>query len=456
MVGLDLRDTTPTDPSNVSKQVNTPSYRYFNPRDESWSLCNFITYQEGECNLPTILSDLLDNLYVIWFDDRSGYWEIYLQRKDAVTGLWSSSDLIVSELDMYASRDASAAVDPEGNLHIIWNTIYGYSAKMYYRMRDSISGDFTPIEEVTDSVFNNAERPLIAIDSSGRIHFVWLDSKDGNLEIYHRIKDGSTWLPSERLTNNVLKDQAPYITADQAGDIHLIFLQGESTDLYKFYYMKWSHSTFTWSPPVILVEKTVVRTVYGPKITADRFGYLHVIWTDERDDDNWEIYYKKYSPIAPDYELYMDKSEYIGLADQISVTVVDASQNKNLFGKDELKVRIFSDTDPDGIYVPLKETTNNSSIFTTASLGYSVHFTLSASDPLIPKIQVFDGDKITVEYLDDSPLDVRQTTAYWYQFMKPTPTPSVPFNQTSLILIFLFTLLIGNLVQMFRFFIHQQ
>jgi len=310
-------------------------------------------------------------------------------------------------------------------------------------MRSRVTGNLSAIEEVTDSSIPTilAERTVLTMDSNRKLHVIWLDAKDGNLEIYHRIKDGPTWHPAYRITYNTIKNLAPHVTSDPDGNIHLIYLEGLTSDQYKLMYQKWSGTTLSWSGPSILAAVTVLHSVYGPKVATDRFGYIHVIWTDSRHDGEWELYYKKFSPFVMFPELKLNKTTFLGFADQMEISVVDASQNNNFFVRNELDVRVFSDTDPTGVELTLTETGNNTSTFSTATTGNHVQFSKAGSSPpgsLPPVIQIYDGDKLTVQYIDDSPIIAREVYGHWYESTIPTPTPSyVPIGSAAYYILFI-------------------
>lgn len=84
--------------------------------------------------------------------------------------------------------------------------------------------------------------------------------------------------------------------------------------------------------------------------------------------------------------------------EQLQITVIDADANVNPNGDDLLNVRIYSDTDPVGINLPLEETGDNTGVF-------QEHLITTTGPSKGNDVAVSNGDTITVTYSDRHPAD---------------------------------------------------
>lgn len=90
-----------------------------------------------------------------------------------------------------------------------------------------------------------------------------------------------------------------------------------------------------------------------------------------------------------------DKSSY-GPTDEAKVTVNDRDANRNPDAPDIVNVKIWSDTDPNGITLTLRESDGSSGIFEERLLFTTED--ISSGN----RLKVFDGDSISARYTDDT------------------------------------------------------
>ncbi len=138
----------------------------------------------------------------------------------------------------------------------------------------------------------NPGRKIVA--SGDTLHVVWVDSRDGNDEIYYKrsTDGGTTWEPDNRLTNNPAISGLPAV-AVSGSNVSVVFadtrdtLGSPSTELY---YKRSTDGGTTWGPDTRLTEDDRYFSFY-PSVGV-LGSEVHVVWDDQRDGSD-EIYYKR-------------------------------------------------------------------------------------------------------------------------------------------------------------------
>jgi len=67
---------------------------------------------------------------------------------------------------------------------------------------------------------NNAR--CLVTGSSGDIHLVWYDERDGEAEIYYSKFNGTSWTPELTLTSSGYSSECPSLATDATGRIHVV------------------------------------------------------------------------------------------------------------------------------------------------------------------------------------------------------------------------------------------
>ncbi len=146
----------------------------------TWGADKRITNDPWEsANNSITVGDSLD-VHLCWADDRNGIKVYYKRSID--DGLTWGNEFPVSDLPgtSYRPHIVSSGL----NLHAVWMNLLGGNDEIYYkkstdkgitwgenvRLTNDISASWLPSVRVTDSV----------------VHVVWIDSRDGNLELYYK------------------------------------------------------------------------------------------------------------------------------------------------------------------------------------------------------------------------------------------------------------------------------
>ncbi|UCG31057.1 MAG: exo-alpha-sialidase [candidate division WOR-3 bacterium] len=252
----------------------------------TWGPDVHVTVAPGPQGMPSVVV-IGDYVHVAWVDfTLMGNSEIYYGRSSDGGTTWETP-FQISNAGGFSSSPSIVA--HESDVHIAWHdSRFGwFNNEIYYRRStdDGITwGTETRMTE--DTTFSNV--PSIALSGSN-VHVVWEESRDGNYEIYYKRSTdyGQTWGPDTRLTDDTGESHSPSLSASES-NVHIVWMESRDGNE-EIYYKKSTDNGVTWGGDIRLTDdqdasQNASVVAYGEK--------LHVVWQDDR-DGNWEIYYKR-------------------------------------------------------------------------------------------------------------------------------------------------------------------
>jgi hypothetical protein len=276
--------------------------------------------------LPQIVSDSFGNIHIVWSDDSDlngvGFGGIYWRMLDASTKSWVPPVLV-----SYHTKDTgdsgswpSLAADTFGNVHVAFHKGNpGPAFGIQYVKWNGTTRTWGNMMTVSanSTKFENAE---IAVDPSGDVHVVWDDlsnfsgastyGKDQDIFYRKLIESTNTWGPIVLLTDDDLTDvhdsEVWGIAADDYGDLHVAWTEdmdqaglGYGIDL-DIFYRKWNASSGVWEPRVVVSSDPAdTAGSTSPNIDVDIKGDVHFVWRDHSDVDGagshaGDVFYRKW------------------------------------------------------------------------------------------------------------------------------------------------------------------
>jgi len=129
----------------------------------------------------------------------------------------------------------------------------------------------------------------LAAGSGGSLHAVWFDDRDGNYEIYTKrsLNEGVTWQADVRLSNNAADQYHPAVAAVDSS-VHVVWWDERQGLNSEIFYKRSTDAGATWSEDTRLTRDTAKS--HYPSIAAAG-DTVHVVWWDER--TGWDIWYKR-------------------------------------------------------------------------------------------------------------------------------------------------------------------
>ena len=141
--------------------------------------------------------------------------------------------------------------------------------------------------------------PALAHDGGGSLHAVWVDDRDGSgSEIYYaRARaDAWTWGPNQRVAPRLgnARRAHPDVAVDAWGNVHAVWLEYVGGDP-EIYHSVLSAIEPPWSQPQRVNDDRGPGVQWAPAVAADRYGNVHVVWTDYR-DGTADVYHRRLGP----------------------------------------------------------------------------------------------------------------------------------------------------------------
>ncbi len=146
----------------------------------TWEAEIRLTVDPANSWAPSLAADASD-VWIVWFDDRSGDWELYAKRSSDRGATWSA--------DRRLSHAAGASLRPSiaqrgDELHVVfWATRDG-NEEVYW-LRSTDRGDSWDDPARLTRSDSGSVKPSVAASLSG-VHVVWTDGRDGNAEVYYK------------------------------------------------------------------------------------------------------------------------------------------------------------------------------------------------------------------------------------------------------------------------------
>jgi hypothetical protein len=224
---------------------------------------------------PKLVADAAGAVYAIWFDQSPT--AVQSKRRDPVGG-WDANP---TRLDSTGSTTVfgDISVDQNDKVYAFWSESVGGVLEVVARSRPSGGGwdaNLTYVSPVDASWSGN---PTAATDNSGTVHVLWMDTRAGVNEIFHRQwHSGSGLEAGDRIVvgGNPPFSNNPQVAADSVGGVHLIWRVSPMDIGYRRYAGAWDFSS---GDSLVTVDQPgTVQTGRAFSVSATPWGTPQVAW----------------------------------------------------------------------------------------------------------------------------------------------------------------------------------
>ena len=204
-----------------------------------------------------------------------------------------------SVLGLKFNPDMSLAVNASGTAYAVWPDIRnsmtsGLDIYFSYRMA---GGDWQTNEKVNDNNLNtNQDFPAIALEGNGTVYAIWRDWRDGGPNLYFSYRPaGGSWQTNEQVNdvlgkvnwgNNDVHLPHPSLAVDPNGNAYAVWVDGRNGKLEIYF----SHRTAggPWQQNVKVNDTTTgsCQMRLHPSIGVDSHGNAYAVWEDYRNGND--------------------------------------------------------------------------------------------------------------------------------------------------------------------------
>lgn len=212
----------------------------WNPDQQEVTLALRDQIQQQESVIAGVSTN--DAIYVVWRDLRNDEGDIYAQFIDARGNrLWPTDLRINTDSGLTLQFDPAIALDGAGNLWVAWIDSRNGNNDIYAQRISSAGQHLWSDDRQVNTDNNSADQGGVSIAAlpDQRLALVWHDNRGGSYDIYTErlLENGAlVWLENLRL-NSDMTDSAqtyPAVAADSAGDTLVAWLDQRigNSDLY--------------------------------------------------------------------------------------------------------------------------------------------------------------------------------------------------------------------------------
>ena len=275
------------DDSGASSDI---SFSRSSDHGATFSTPKSLSLNVGNSNSAQLAVDLNGNIDVIWENDSPGNFDVFFSRSTD-GGLNFSAPKNLSN-SPGISRTAQIALDPGGNISIVWadNAPQSSSPDIFFSRSGNGGAAFSPPQNISNNAGFSAN-PSLAVDSGGNINLVWEDSTPGNRDIFfsQSLDAGASFSAVQNLSNNTGLSSVPLIVADSKGNLNVAW-QDATPGFSQIFFSRFTNK-ITNHPPVANAgpDQTVQATgpsgasvpLDGSQSSDPDGDTLSYVWTDE-------------------------------------------------------------------------------------------------------------------------------------------------------------------------------
>jgi len=255
----------------------------------TWTANKRLSMTADSSDHPFIAVDSAGDLHVVWQDNTPGNEEVFYAKSTDKGAAWSAARRLTWTPD--ESEDPAIGVESSGFLHLVWGDETPGNSEIYHKKSTDGGATWSVNKRLTWNS-GGSVGPKIAVDPSGCLHVVWPDHSPGNYEIYYKNSPdgGATWTTNNRLTWNSSFSLEPVMAADSSGHLHVVFMDN-APENFEIFYRKSVDGGVTWT-----TNRRLTWSIYAqgsPALDVDSSANLHIVW-ECMAPGNYEIFFMKF------------------------------------------------------------------------------------------------------------------------------------------------------------------
>jgi hypothetical protein len=202
-------------------------YKRSTDAGSTWERDTRLTFDPYASNFPSVATNGLD-VHVVWMDTRNDVYSIFYKRSTDGGMTWGADTLLANTSNIMDAPRPSVAVSGQ-DVHVVWR-----DGGIIYKRSTDRGANWLPDTSLANSVFL-LDNPSIA-SSGPYVHVVWDGELVRNVEIYYKRSTdaGSTWESDTRLTNDTAGSAIPSVAVSHSL-VHVVWIDRRDGNLEVYY-----------------------------------------------------------------------------------------------------------------------------------------------------------------------------------------------------------------------------
>ena len=174
-------------------------------------------------------------VHIVWQEDYSdtGGDDIFYMSYDGET--WEGPVKLKDSRNIPAERP-DISTSQNGAVFVVWNQ----AGEVHMRQYDPENEIWLPVKKIADSNYG-ADEPCCAVDPEGNVYIMWYNYNTGRA--FSRSKINGNWQAIQRMFGGGLRSTQVGVAAGKDGQVWAIFREKQSDGEYKIYYTKRTKGT---------------------------------------------------------------------------------------------------------------------------------------------------------------------------------------------------------------------
>ena len=249
---------------------------------------------------PSISMDPAGSFVITWQDYRNGNGDIYFQRYNS-SGAALGVNIKVNTDTSNANQDyPSISMDGAGNFVVAWDDTRNnnYDVDIYFQRYTSTGAALGVNTRVNDDIDSVKQwYPSSAMDATGNFVIVWIDERNGNLDVYYqRFTSTGTPLGANTKVNDdttITIQTNPSIAMDATGNYIIAWHDYRNSNADIYFQIYTSNGTPLGANTKVN-DDVGIEFQHNPSISMDAVGTFVIAWQDFR-NSNWDIFFQRYT-----------------------------------------------------------------------------------------------------------------------------------------------------------------